>query len=137
MLLPVHATCQVLPPSGPTPDPARPPPAWLEAALYSQHPRGSSFVFDSVVVRPWSAAAATGVVASDERYAWEVHEASVRVLDGATGEVVTMSPDAALADWRSRGLRADARAHQRWREKCVHGRYVPSPELSCDAPEAA
>ena len=135
MLLPAHATCQVLPPPAPAPPaPASPAPGWLEAALYSQHPRGSSFVFDNVVVRPWASAAATGVVATDARYAWHVDagRAAVRVVDGVTGEAALHAPDAVLADWRGRGLRASARADLRRRAKCVAGRRVPSPELRCD-----
>lgn len=137
LLRPAHASCQVLPPrEGASAVPAAPAPDWLEAALYAQHPRGSSFVFDNVVVRPWASAAATGVVATDARYAWHVDagRAAVRVVDGVTGEAMLQSPDAVLADWRNRGLRASARADLRWREKCVGGRHVPSPELRCDAP---
>lgn len=136
LLQPAHATCQVLlpPEEGAPTSPTYPAPDWLEAALYSQHPRGSSFVFDNVVVRPWASAAATGVVATDARYAWHVDagRAAVRVVDGVTGEAMLRSPDAVLADWRNRGLRASARADLRRREKCVAGRYVPSPELHCD-----
>ena len=65
--------------------------------------------------------------------AWTWESTKGWITDG----VVVYTPDAFVSHFSTLALRQRAENEQRYREKCVHGRYVPSPELRRPPPRWA